>query len=71
MKHKKFPENNRIDPEWIIGTVNEIFNNDIQDLSDTHKKILREQYLKYLRDSYQPKEAMEKALQNVLCFKPK
>ena len=56
------------DPEWIIETAKELFNTDINNLSENQRKMLRDQYLENLRDGLQPKEAIEKALQIVLSF---
>ena len=71
MNKKKLQDNNENDPDWIIETVTEIFNNDINNLSEYQRKLLREQYLENLRDGLPPKKAMEKALQIILCFDQK
>ena len=68
MKEKKLQSPKEHDPEWIIETVKELFNKDINSLSKNQRKILRDQYLDYLRDGLLPKEAMEKAIQIVACF---
>ena len=71
MNKKKLQNDNENDPEWIIETVTEIFNNDINNLSEYQRKLLREQYLENLKDGLSPKKAMEKALQIILCFDQK
>ena len=68
MKEKKSQSTKEHDPEWIIETVKELFNKDINSLPKNQRKILREQYLDYLRDGLRPREAMEKAIQIVACF---
>jgi len=70
MNKKKLQGTKEDDPEWIIETVKELFNKDINDLSENQRKMLRDQYLENLRDGLSPKEAMEKALQVTLCFNP-
>jgi hypothetical protein len=68
MKKKKLQDTKEYDLEWIIETVKEIFNKDISNFSEIQRKMLRDQYLDNLRDGLTTKEAMEKALQIVLCF---
>ena len=68
MKGKNLQDINENDPEWIIETVKELFNKDINSLSKNQKKMLQDQYFDYLEDGLQPKEAMEKALKIILCF---
>ena len=68
MGTKKLQGTKEDDPEWIIETVKELFNKNINNLSENQRKMLRDQYLENLKDGLQPKEAMEKALQIVSCF---
>jgi len=68
MKEKKLQTNKERDPEWIIQTVEELFNKDINSLPKNQRKTLREQYLEYLREGLHPREAIEKAIQIVACF---
>jgi len=68
MKEKKLQRTKEHDPKWIIDTVKELFNKDINSLSKNQRKILRDQYLDYLREGLHPKEAMEKAIKIVSCF---
>jgi len=57
------------DPEWITEIAVLLLNININELSENQKKILRYTYLENLRDGMKPKEAIEKALQIILCFK--
>ena len=57
------------DPEWIKTIAESLTNINIKKLSDNQKKMLRDLYLENLKYNLKPKEAMEKALQIVLCFK--
>ena len=68
MKEKKLQSTKDHDPVWIIETVEEIFKKDINSLSKNQRKILRDQYLDYLKEGLRPKEAMEKAILIVTCF---
>jgi len=56
------------DPEWIKELVDGYLGKDVDILSDYQKKMLRDQYLIYLRDGLKPKEAIERAFRLVLCF---
>ena len=56
------------DPEWIKVIASALLDISINDLSESQKKMLRDQYLDNIRDGLKPKEAIEKALQIVLCF---
>ena len=56
------------DPDWIIEIAVGLLDINIDNLSDHQKKMLRDQYLENLRDGLKPKEAIEKAIQIVLCF---
>ena len=58
----------KFDPEWIKVIANALLDVNINDLSDHQKKLLRDQYLENLRNGLKPKEAIEKAMQIVLCF---
>ena len=57
------------DPEWIRVITETLLNINIDKMSDNQKKMLRDLYLENLKYNLKPKEAMEKALQIVLCFK--
>ena len=65
---KKLQGIKECDPEWIVEIVEGLLYRDINNLSDRQKKMLRGLYLENLRDGLKPREAMEKALQIVLCF---
>ena len=65
---KKLQGTKECDPEWIVEIVEGLLYRDINNLSDRQKKMLRGLYLENLRDGLKPREAMEKALQIVLCF---
>ena len=56
------------DPEWIKVIASALLDVNINELSDSQKKMLRDQYLDNIRDGLKPKEAIEKAFQIVLCF---
>jgi len=56
------------DPEWIKVIASALLDVSINDLSESQKKMLRDQYLDNIRDGLKPKEAIEKALKIVLCF---
>ena len=58
----------KYDPEWIKVVANALLDININNLSDRQKKMLRDQYLDYIRDGLKPKDAIDKALQIVLCF---
>jgi hypothetical protein len=67
----KLKKNKRIkecDPDWIKAIASALLDVNINNLSDSQKKMLRDQYFDYIRDGLKPKEAIEKALQIVLCF---
>jgi hypothetical protein len=68
MKINKLKSTKGRDPEIILEIVEGLLDIRIHDLSDHQKKMLRDQYLENLRDGLMPKEAMERALQIVLCF---
>lgn len=57
------------DPEWITEIAVGFLKININELSENQKKMLRDIYLENLRDGMKPKEAIEKALQIILCFK--
>ncbi len=65
---KKFQKIKKYDPEWIKVIANALLDININDLSDRQKKMLRDQYLDNIKEGLTPKEAIEKALQIVLCF---
>jgi len=68
VKNKKIQKIQNSDPDWIKVIANAFLDININNLSDHQKKMLRDQYLDFLRDGLNPKEAIEKALQIVLCF---
>jgi len=68
MKNKKLKDTKEYDQKWTIEISGGLLDRNIKDLSDWQKKMLHTQYLKNLRDGLQPKEAIEKALEIVLCF---
>jgi hypothetical protein len=57
------------DPVWIKEVAEGLLDLNIDRLSDSLKKMLCDHYLDNLRDGLKPREAMEKALQIVNCFK--
>ena len=57
------------DPEWIKVIATALLDININNLSESQKKMLRDQYFDFIRDGLKPKEAIDKALQIVLCFK--
>ena len=57
------------DPEWVMELVKGLLDINTDDLSEHQKKMLRAQYLANLRDGLKPKDAIQKAIQIVLCFK--
>jgi hypothetical protein len=57
------------DPRWIKEIAEGLLDVNIDNFSASQKKMLCSHYLEYLNDGLKPKEAMEKALQIVLCFK--
>lgn len=56
------------DPDWIKVVTESLLNINIDNLSDSQKKMLRDLYLEKLRDGLVPKEAMEKAYGIVISF---
>ncbi len=68
IKLKRFQNIKKYDPEWIKVIANALLDININNLSDRQKKMLRDQYLDNIKDGLKPKEAIEKALQIVLCF---
>ena len=68
IKTKKLQKIKKCDPEWIKVIANALLDININNLSDRQKKMLRDQYLENIREGLKPKEAIEKALQIVLCF---
>jgi hypothetical protein len=65
-KNQKIDER---DPEWIKVIATALLDININSLSESQKKMLRDQYFDFIRDGLKPKEAIDKALQIVLCFK--
>lgn len=68
MGRKKLQIIEEYDPEWIIEIAEGLLDRNIDNLSESQKKMLRDQYLANLRYGLKPREAMEKALRIVLCF---
>ena len=68
MRNNKLQSIKKRDPEWIIEIAKGLLDINTNDLSESQKKMLRDQYLENLRSGLKPKEAMEKAFQIVLCF---
>jgi len=68
MRMEKLQSIKERDPDWIIEIAVGLLDINIDNLSDHQKKMLRDQYLANLRHGLKPREAMEKALQIVLCF---
>jgi len=68
MEVKKLQGKKELDPEWIVELVDGYLSKDVKKLLDYQKKMLRDQYLDYLRDGLRPKDAIEKAFEIVLCF---
>jgi hypothetical protein len=64
-KIQKIKEN---DPEWIKVIANALLDVNMNNLSDRQKQMLRDQYFDFIKEGFSPKEAVEKALQIVLCF---
>ena len=65
---KKLQGSKEQDPEWIEVIAENVFNKNINKLSDGQRKMLRDLFLNNLRDGLKPKEAMEKAYGIVLSF---
>ena len=57
------------DPDWIKEVVEGLLDVNIDRFLDSLKKMLCDHYLDNLRYGLKPREAMEKALQIVYCFK--
>ena len=68
MGAKKLLGTKEQDPEWIIELVDGYLQKDIKGLTDYQKKMLRDQYFEYLKDGFNPKDAIEKAFKIVSCF---
>ena len=71
-QQKKLKKSQKIkdcDPEWIKVIASALLDVNINNLSDSQKKMLRDQYFDNIRDGLKPKQAIEKAFQIVLCFK--
>ena len=66
---KKNQTISELDPEWIKVIATALLDININSLSESQKKMLRDQYFDFIRDGLKPKEAIDKALQIVLCFK--
>lgn len=57
------------DPRWIKEIAEALLDINIDNLSTIQKKMLCDHYLENLKDGMKPREAIEKALQIVYCFK--
>ncbi|KYK21126.1 hypothetical protein AYK21_05185 [Thermoplasmatales archaeon SG8-52-2] len=68
MVKKKLSGNKENDPDWIAEIADGLLNINLNELSDNQIKILRNQYLDYVRDGLKPKDAIEKAVQIIKCF---
>ena len=68
MGTKKLLGTKEQDPDWIIELVDAYLQKDIKGLTDYQKKMLCDQYFEYLRDGFNPKDAIEKAFKIVSCF---
>jgi hypothetical protein len=66
---KKIQDIKEEDPDWIKVIASALLDVSINNLSESQKKMLRDQYFDNIRDGLKPKEAIDKALQIVLCFK--
>lgn len=69
MDNKRLSGTKENDPEWITEIAYGLLDINLNELSDIQKKMLRDQYLDYLRDGLKPKLAIKKAIQIVKCFK--
>ena len=69
MDNKKLSGTKENDPEWIIEIAYGLLDINLDELSEIQKKMLRDQYLDYLRDGLKPKYAIKKAIQIINCFK--
>jgi hypothetical protein len=65
---KKLKEIEECTPERIKEIAESLLEVNLDNLSFHQKRMLCDQYLKNLDDRLKPKDAMEKALQIVLCF---
>ena len=69
MDNKKLSGTKENDPEWITEIAYGLLDINLDELSEIQKKMLRDQYLDYLRDGLKPKLAIKKAVQIINCFK--
>jgi len=65
---KKLLGTKQNDPEWITEIAVALLDINIDDLSESQKKMLRDTYLANLRDGMKSKEAIKKAVQIAKCF---
>lgn len=56
------------DPEWIKEIAEGLLDVNINNLSNDQKKMLSDNYIENLHEGLKPRDAMQKALQVVLCF---
>ena len=68
MVKKKLSGTKENDPDWITEIVDGLLDINLNELSDSQIKILRDQYLDHIRDGLKPKDAIEKAVQIIKCF---
>jgi len=66
---KKLKYTKKLDSKFKNENIEGIFYINFNMLSDKQKKMLHDLYLEFVRDGLKSKEAMEKALQIVNCFK--
>jgi hypothetical protein len=69
MIKKKLSGTEKNDPEWIRDIAEGLLDINLDELSDSQKKMLREQYIANIRDGLKSKDAIQKAVQIVSCFK--
>ena len=68
VQYKKLQRINESDLEQILKIARGLLDINIKRLTKNQKKMLRDQYLANLRRGLEPREAMEKAFEIVLCF---
>ena len=66
---KKYQANKKCGPKYRKEIIDGIFYINFDKLSDKQKKMIHDLYLENLREGLKPKEAMDKALKIVTCFK--
>jgi hypothetical protein len=68
MVKKKLSGTKENDPDWIVEIADGLLNINLNELSDSQIKILRDQYLDHIRDGLKPKDAIKKSVQIIKCF---